>query len=206
MLIGYARVSTNQQETDLQIDALKRAGVDQIVQEKTSSVGRRPELQKLLARLNPGDKVLVYRLDRLARSLKNLLEILEKLESAQAEFASLSEPIDTTTAAGRLMLQMLGAVAEFERTLIRERSIAGQVSAIERGVKFGRPKSLTEAQETEAYRDVQAGKTMSSTARKFGVSVIVIRRIIAEQQGKRLYKFPCPVLRKHSDHIAQMVN
>lgn len=137
MLIGYARVSTSEQETDLQFDALHRAGVRKIFTEKASSVGTRPVLRLALAYLSPGDRLMVYKLDRVARSLKDLLMILEQLEKAGAGFSSLTEPIDTTNPAGRLMLQMLGAVAEFERTLIRERAIAGQVAAYQRGVRWG---------------------------------------------------------------------
>lgn len=201
MLIGYARVSTSKQETDLQIDALRRAGVDRIVQEKTSSVGRRPELHRLLDGLVPGDRLLVFKLDRLARSLKDLLYILERLEKASAGFASLSEPIDTATPAGRLMLQMLGAVAEFERSLITERSRAGQISAIERGVKFGRPLALTKEQQCQAVAMVEAGQTVSSVSRHFGVSNGVVDRLL----GKIKPRERCPVLRRHSDVLSQVL-
>ena len=160
----------------MQIDALKRAHVDVIYQEKTSSVGSRPELKKLLANLKKSDLLIVYKLDRLARSLKDLLSILEQIEQSGCGFQSLTEPIDTVSPAGRLMLNILGSVAEFERTLIRERSIAGQVSAIKNGRWPGRPKKLTDYQELELF-DLWAtqGFTRTQLAQKYNVSYDVVR-------------------------------
>lgn len=143
MLYGYGRVSTSLQDTALQEDALRRAGVDRLVTEKWSGVGARPQLMALLSILRPGDTVIVYKLDRLGRSLQDLLSILEGIDRVGAKFRSLTEPIDTTTAAGRFMFSILGAAAEFERSLIRERSIAGQLAARERGKHCGRPRSST---------------------------------------------------------------
>lgn len=142
MIYGYARVSTSLQETSLQLDALHRAGVDHVMQEKRSSVGQRPLLGLLLGMLRPGDIVRVYKIDRFARSLIDLLSILERIEKAGASFQSLTEPVDTSTGAGRMMMHMLGAFAEFERGIIRERSTAGQRAARDRGVHCGRPRSL----------------------------------------------------------------
>ena len=135
MLIGYARVSTKEQDTTLQLDALQRAGVDldNIVQEKRGGISARPQLMALLARLHKGDVVMVYKLDRFARSLADLLAIVAKIEAAGATFRSLTESIDTSSPAGRMMLAMLGAFAEFERGMIRERSMAGQQAAKDRG-------------------------------------------------------------------------
>jgi DNA invertase Pin-like site-specific DNA recombinase len=118
-VFGYARVSTSEQETTLQLDALQRVGVHCIYQEKRSSVGRRPQLELLLSVLGTGDIVKVYKIDRFARSLIDLLSILERIEAAGASFQSLTEPIDTSTPAGRMMMHMLGAFAEFERSIIR---------------------------------------------------------------------------------------
>jgi len=178
-LIGYARVSTDQQETDLQLDALRRAGVHRIFQEKGSSVGRRPQLQRALATLQPGDTLVVYKLDRLARSLRNLLDIIERMEAAGAGFRSLTEPIDTASAAGRLMLQMLGAVAEFERSLIRERSTAGQQLARSRGVHCGRPRSLSTDAEATIVRLYSSGHySLDSLARHFGVHPSTVKRAV----------------------------
>lgn len=178
-LIGYARVSTDQQETALQLDALHRAGVDVVYQEKGSSVGRRPQLQRALSALSKGDTLVVFKLDRLARSLRNLLDIIERLDASGSGFRSLTEPIDTVTPAGRLMLQMLGAVAEFERSLIRERSIAGQRAAIERGVRVGRPRALSAGDERELVRMYRSGGyTQSALARLFGCHLASVRRAL----------------------------
>ena len=147
MLIGYARVSTRDQETHLQLDALRRAGVDVIYQEKASSVGARPELQRCLAALQPGDVLVVYKMDRIARSLLDLLMILDRIKSQGAAVRSLTEPLDTAGPLGTFMVQVLGAFAQLERGIIRERVVAGQVAAIKRGRVFGRPKKLDEAQD-----------------------------------------------------------
>lgn len=153
MLIGYARVSTNDQETHLQLDALKAAGVQEIYSEKQSSVGDRPRLRALLRALKKGDVLVVYKLDRLARSLKDLLDILEVIHQAGAGFKSLTEPIDTSSAVGLFIVQILGAVGQFERSLIRERAIAGQVAAYRRGVRWGgQPRAVTEDDAREIYQ------------------------------------------------------
>jgi len=141
MLIGYARVSTQHQDTALQREAFKRAGVRKVIEEKRSGGAARPLLEDLLAKLKPGDVLVVYKIDRLARSLVDLLRILDRIASAGATFKSLTEPLETETPVGRMMLQLLGAVAEFERAVIRERCQAGRDAAVERGVRFGaRPK------------------------------------------------------------------
>lgn len=181
MIYGYARVSTVHQETDLQMNALRRSGVRRnlIFQEKTSSVGSRPELHRLMSTVSPGDVIVVYKLDRLARSLKDLLTIIERLEAAGAGFKSITEPIDTSTPAGRLMIQVLGAVAEFERSLIRERSVAGQVAAIKRGARIGRPRILTPEQEREVLAMWQSGEWRKvDLCRYFNVKDTTIRRVI----------------------------
>jgi len=130
MLIGYARVSTQEQETRAQLDALTKAGVDQLHEEKRSGATmRRPVLDQILRNIKRGDTLVVYKLDRIARSLKHLLAIIERLQDHGADFKSLTEHIDTNTPAGRLMLQMLGAFAEFEREMIRERTRSGMQAA-----------------------------------------------------------------------------
>ena len=178
MLVGYARVSTLDQETALQLDALRRAGVRRVYEEKRSAVAARPELDSALRALRPGDVLVVYKVDRLARSLSNLLSILRRIDDAGAQFRSLTEPIDTTTAAGRLMLQLLGAFAEFERSLIRERSSAGLVAARERGVKLGRPSKLTAKQGAAICRMVRAGVPKEEVARRFSVHSRTVSRIV----------------------------
>ncbi len=178
MLIGYARVSTRDQETYLQIDALNKAGVEVIYQEKTSSVGSRPELQRLLAGLSAGDCLVVYKMDRIARSLKDLLSTLESVKTAGASIRSITEPLDTTGPIGLFIVQVLGAVAQLERGIIRERSIAGQVAAIKRGVVWGgRKSSLSSEQAAEALRLRQEGMTQIEVADAFGVSRSTISRL-----------------------------
>lgn len=198
MLIGYARVSTRDQETHLQLDALRRAGVDVIYQEKASSVGARPELQRCLAALQPGDVLVVYKMDRIARSLLDLLMILDRIKSQGAAVRSLTEPLDTAGPLGTFMVQVLGAFAQLERGIIRERVVAGQVAAIKRGRVFGRPKKLDEAQEAEVLRMLADGWSKSATARHFDVSLIVVRRIADEAAGKK-NTGRYPVLRKYLD-------
>lgn len=179
MLVGYARVSTTEQETTLQLDALRRAGVQRVYWEKTSSVGQRPELHRALAEVGQGDVLLVYKLDRLARSLKDLLGLLDTLERRGCALRSLTEPVDTQSLAGRMMLQMLGAVAEFERGLIRERSMAGQRAAMERGIKCGRPRSMREEDEADLVRLYESGWfTMDVLADAFDVHVSSVKRAI----------------------------
>jgi DNA invertase Pin-like site-specific DNA recombinase len=182
VLIGYARVSTLEQETDLQLDALRRAGVQKIYSEKTGGVSARPQLQRLLADLKFGDEVVVYKLDRLARSLRDLLNIMDRIEAQSCDFRSLTEPINTNTAAGRMMMQMLGAVAEFERSLIRERSMAGQAAAVERGAVVGRRRSIPPDVELEMSR-LYTGKgshwySYKSLGDMYGFSESAVKRAI----------------------------
>ena len=179
MLIGYARVSTRQQETDLQFDALTRAGVTEIFQEKASSVGMRPQLRRCLASLRPGDVFVVYKLDRIARSLPDLLSILADIKTAGALVKSLTEPLDTTTSMGSFVIQILGAVAELERGIIRERSIAGQIAARDRGITLGRPRAMTKEQEAECVKlYLSGGYTMLTLAHRYGVSQHVTKRAL----------------------------
>lgn len=183
MLIGYARVSTREQETDLQLDALERAGVTRIFQEKASSVGARPELRRCLAILRPGDVFVIYKLDRVARSLPDLLSILADIKAAGALVKSLTEPLDTTTAMGAFVIQILGAVAELERGIIRERSIAGQLAARDRGFLPGRPRALSLDAEGDVVRLYQTGEhTMRSLAQLHGVSESAIKRALYRVQ------------------------
>lgn len=179
MLIGYARVSTNAQETNLQMDALARAGVLNIFSEKTSSTGARPQLRLAVAQLRDGDVLVVYKLDRLARSLKDLLALLDQLTAIGAGFRSLTEPIDTATPTGRLMISMLGAVAEFERSLIRERTLAGQAAARARGSFAGRPALLSDLQVDELRKlRLLHGWSVRDLCKKYGVNDWVVRRVI----------------------------
>jgi len=180
MRIGYARVSTQEQETRAQIDALTRAGVDLIHEEKWSGATlRRPVLDKLLRNLKRGDTLVVYKLDRVARSLKHLLTIIERLQERGAAFESLTEHIDTNTPAGRLMLQMLGAFAEFEREMIRERTTSGMQAAKKRGVRLGRPRSLEVDEERQVVRQWRSGGyTLTALAHQYGVHLSSIKRAV----------------------------
>jgi DNA invertase Pin-like site-specific DNA recombinase len=145
MLIGYARVSTQDQNPNLQIDALKAAGCEKVYVETASGAQReRPELKAMLDYLRPGDTVVVWKLDRLARSLKPLIETVEQLAARDIGFRSLTESIDTTTAGGKLIFHVFGALAEFERSVIRERARAGLDAAKARGRTGGRPPVLNE--------------------------------------------------------------
>lgn len=140
MLLGYTRISKGDDQTNrLQVQALKSAGVEKIFEESASG-GRwdRPQLHKLLEQLRPQDVVVVWKLDRLSRSLKDLLLLMEKIDAAQAGFRSLTEAIDTTTPAGRMMMNMVGTFAKFERAIIRERTNAGLVAARAEGRIGGR--------------------------------------------------------------------
>lgn len=143
MKIGYARVSTDDQNLFLQIDALEQAGCEKIYRDQLGGAKtERPGLQETLTYLRPGDTLVVWRLDRLGRSLKHLIDIITNLEEQGIGFQSLQESIDTITSGGRLIFHIFGALAEFERTLIRERTQAGLQAARTRGRKGGRPKSL----------------------------------------------------------------
>ncbi len=154
MLVGYGRVSTRDQNPELQLDALKAAGCEKVFTEKASGAQRdRPELQAALDFIREGDTLVVWRLDRLARSLKQLIETVEDLEQRGIGFRSLTEAIDTTTNGGRLIFHIFAALAEFERGIIRERTVAGLEAARARGRTGGRPPALTEA-------DVVAAKAM----------------------------------------------
>lgn len=177
MLIGYARVSSTEQETALQRDALQRAGVDRIYEEKRSAVKKRPALASALCALKPGDILIVYKTDRLARSLTDLLRIIEQIDRYGASFKSLSEPFDTSSLPGRAMLQILGVFAEFERGMIRERSIAGQEAARRRGARIGRPRALSEIEQAEVYRLLRRGKTKTEVARMFDVHLSTVKRV-----------------------------
>jgi DNA invertase Pin-like site-specific DNA recombinase len=159
MELGYARVSTTEQDTSLQIAALRAAGVVAYWEEQTSGVKARPALEQLLNLLQPGDVLVVYKLDRLARSLSDLLRIAEKVTKSGATLRSLTEPLETVTPVGRMLFQLLGAFAEFERNVIRERCSAGMAEAMKRGVKFGRKRKKFSYE--EAFRMRKEGRTYS---------------------------------------------
>lgn len=180
MKLGYARVSTDDQDTQLQTGKLKEAGCERIFTEAASG-GRwdRPELHRLLDQLRPRDVVVVWKLDRLSRSLKDLLTIMERIDQAGAGFQSLTEAVDTTTPAGRMMMSMLGAFAEFEREMIRERTRAGLEAARKEGRVGGRRPKLNREQRRAALEMIDGGKSQAEVARLFGVSPATISRMAA---------------------------
>ena len=179
MLIGYARVSKAEQDTELQLQALKRAGVRKVWEEQQSAVKRRPQLLALLDTLREGDTVVVWKLDRLARSLRDLLGILDRIKDAGAGFRSLTEAIDTTTPAGKLALHMLGAVAQFERDIIRERTIAGVEVAKAAGVRLGRAPALDALATARLARQWETGRySKTELAKMHGVSISTVKRTL----------------------------
>jgi DNA invertase Pin-like site-specific DNA recombinase len=179
MKIGYARVSTEDQHVDLQLDALTQAGCQRLFCEKVSGAGpQRPELLRMLEQLRAGDMVVVWKLDRLARSTRDLLATVETIRAAGATFRSLSEPwADTTSHGGKFILTVFAGMAEFERELIRERTRAGRDVAKRRGVRFGRPKKLNVEQRDLAVRLRAEGKSVKEVANIFGVHVSTIYRL-----------------------------
>jgi DNA invertase Pin-like site-specific DNA recombinase len=181
-LYGYARVSTNGQTLDAQVAQLGAAGCARVFQEKVSGAkSNRAELRKLLRVVREGDIVLVTRLDRLARSTRDLLNTLALVSEKRAGFRSLGDVwADTTTPHGRLMLTVLGGLAEFERELIRARTAEGRARAVAMGVRLGRPPKLTPDERKEACLRKLGGEDIASIARYFQVSDSTISRIICE--------------------------
>jgi DNA invertase Pin-like site-specific DNA recombinase len=188
MLIGYARVSKGDEQSNaLQAKALKAAGCQRVFEEAASG-GRwdRPILHDMLRQLRDGDVIVVWKLDRLSRSLKDLLHLMERIKEADAGFRSLTEAIDTTTPAGRMMMQMVGSFAEFERAMIRERTSAGLALARAEGRVGGRRRKLTERQRAEIAESVLAGrKSAAEMARLYKVSQPTVSRIVAERRQAR---------------------
>ena len=171
-LIGYARVSTSDQNLELQLDALKEAGCRRVFEETASGANKaRPQLRDALDFLRPGDTLVVWKLDRLARSVQQLIEVIEQLHKRGCGFKSLTEAIDTTTAGGRLIFHIFGALAEFERSIIRERTMAGLDAARARGRKGGRPRLMNEDSLIVAQALLRDGVlTVKDIAKQIGVS------------------------------------
>lgn len=179
MLIGYARVSTDDQRLDAQLDALRAVGTERIFSDQISGSRRaRPELDRMLDQLRNGDVVVVTKYDRLARSLRDLLEIVDLIQKAGSGFRSLAEDIDTTTPAGRLVFHVFASIAQFERERISERTREGLEAARKRGKIGGRPRALNAAQadEVRRMRDEEA-RSINEIAGLFKVSAKTIRRV-----------------------------
>jgi DNA invertase Pin-like site-specific DNA recombinase len=185
LFIGYARVSTQDQTPQLQLDALKVAGCERCFVEKASGAQRdRPELQAALGYMRPGDTLVVWKLDRLARSLKQLIETVESLENKKMGFRSLTENIDTTTPGGRLTFHLFAALAEFERSIIKERTMAGLAAARSRGRRGGRPPSLN-AKDLAAAKALLSdpGITVEEVAKRLKVSPATLYRHLPGGRG-----------------------
>ena len=187
MRIGYARISTGEQTMDLQMDALEEANCDKIYNEQISGAAKeRPELEKALDNVREGDTLVVWRLDRLGRSMKDLVQKVEGLEEKGVEFISLSEDIDTTTPHGKFFFHVFAAMAEFERNLTRERTMAGLKAARERGNVGGRPPALTE----DEIPQVQAlmkddSVTTKEICERFDVSKSALYRHVSPDGERR---------------------
>ena len=177
--VGYARVSTEDQRLDLQLAALSRV-CDRVVEDHgiSGATIKRRGLISLLRSLKPGDTLIVWRLDRLGRSLRDLIEIVEKLRRRKIEFVSLTENIDTASAGGRLVFHMFAAMAEFERCLIRERTCAGLEAARARGEQLGRRPSLSEDERETACAAVFQGENTFEVAKRYGIHPRTLTRYI----------------------------
>src|SRR6476620_1907069 len=178
-IVGYARVSTQDQKLTGQIEALTAAGATSIYREKVSGVrADRPQLGKMMAVLVAGDIVVVTKLDRLGRSTRELLDLIDRIGKAGASFRSLGDPLwDTSSSQGRLLSTLLAAIAEFERELIRERTGEGRKRAMAAGVKFGRKRKLSDFQRREAIKRRAAGEALASIAKSYAVDVSMISRL-----------------------------
>lgn len=185
MLVGYARVSTQDQNSRLQLDALAAAGCERTFEEKASGAQRdRPELTRALDYMRDGDTLVVWKLDRLARSLKQLLETVEALEGRGVGFRSLTEAIDTTTSGGRLVFHIFAALSEFERSMIRERTRAGLAAARVLGRRGGRPRALDDEDLAHAkalLRDPTI--TVAQVAKRLGVAPSTLYRALPGGRG-----------------------
>lgn len=182
---GYARVSTEDQNLDLQRRALHAAGCDRVYEDQISGTAtKRPGLDKALAKCGAGDVLIVWKLDRLGRSLPHLIEVIRELGERGCGFQSLSENIDTTTAGGRLVFHLMGALAEFERALIAERTKAGLAAARRRGVRLGRKRAMSLEQIRHARALLEAGERPIDIARSMQVGRSTLYRALDAEKGR----------------------
>lgn len=183
-VFGYARVSTHEQKLDMQLDALNKYGVDEIFQEKMTGTRKdRPKLEEMIKFLREGDKVVVYKLDRISRSTKHLIELTEQFEKIGVDFISIQDNIDTSTAMGRFFFRMMASMAELERDIISERTQAGLKAARARGKLGGRPKADQAKLEYAYHLYQQKDYTVNEICAKAGVSRTSLYRFIDEQKG-----------------------
>ena len=182
MKYGYARVSTGDQNPAIQLAALKKAGCKTVFKDEvTGAYVNRPALTRCLKKLENGDTLVVWKLDRLGRGLRDLITMLDDFRSKGIRFLSLTEAIDTETPAGRAMWQMIGVLAEFERSLIVERTRAGVQAARKRGVKFGRKMKLTPDRLTHARKLIDQGNTPTEAAKLMAVSRATLYRALQRE-------------------------
>lgn len=186
--IGYARVSTSDQSLDLQMNALRAAGCERIFEDQgiSGATEKRRGLNAVLRRLKRGDTLVVWRLDRLGRSIRHLIDVIGRLQARGVEFRSITENIDTSSAGGRMIFHVIAAMAEFERSLISERTIAGMAAARQRGQSLGRRRSLTAIQCTEAFQALnQNGENLTDVAKRYDVHPRTLKRLIAHAEEER---------------------
>jgi DNA invertase Pin-like site-specific DNA recombinase len=189
MLIGYARVSTDDQNLDLQRDALEKAGCEQVYTDRVSGTkARRPGLEQALSHLRSGDTLVVWRLDRLGRSLRHLIDTVTELQERGIGFKSLTESIDTTTSGGRLVFNIFASLAEFEREIIRERTQAGLQAARTRGRFGGRQKALTEKQVQIARQLYDAKTPVQEICETLGISRATFYRHVKPEQTDETFE------------------
>ena len=183
MRIGYARVSTHEQNLDLQLDALKQAGCERIYQDQVSGTKEaRPGLEQALNAVRPGDTLVVWKLDRLGRSIKHLIEVVNSLREQDVAFHSVTEGIDTSTNGGRFVYNIFASLAEFERGLIHDRTMAGLAAARARGRKGGRPRKLTERKLAQARAMLSdPEQSVTEVAKALGVGRATLYRALKEQ-------------------------
>lgn len=197
MKVGYARVSTEDQRLDLQLTALKRAGCSHIFKDHGISGAEmsRPGLEKMLRALRPGQTLVVWRLDRLGRSLAGLVQLVDELGRRGIGFQSITEEVNTTTSGGRLIFHIMAALAEFERTLISERTKAGMQEALNKGRHVGRPPSLTDQDVLKAMHDLES-ESVAAIARRHGISPRTLQRRMQKfNESKRLEMTDCTASR-----------
>jgi len=192
MLIGYARVSTDAQNLDLQADALKKAGCEQLFTDQVSgAAAAKTGLEGALAYLREGDTLVVWKLDRLGRTVKGLVELADLLKSRGIQFRSLTDGIDTSTPAGRFFFHMMAALAEMERDLIRERTSAGLAAARARGRKGGRKPKLDEAKLDAALKLLDAGTPAVDVAKTLGIGRATLYRHLGGQKAMQSSALQC---------------
>jgi len=187
MKIGYARISTDEQDVALQVDALKAAGCTQVFIDRGVSGGtdpnKRPEFQKAMETASEGDVLMVWKLDRLGRSQASIISTIDSFKPRGIDFVSITEKIDTTSAMGRAVWQIIGVFAELERGLIVERTKAGMTAARLRGKHIGRPRALNPVQIKHAQVQIEKGATVSGTASLLGVNRSTLRRALGRQHA-----------------------